>query len=473
MKTPAANGPQRRGWAGLGWAGLGWVLASSSSAHAMDWYETELAFDDTAFGASIRNWGPTGDTFVFVNHTEEFSSTDFDHATTLFHYECDAAGGGYEFCENATLIDEEDVGATIHADGPHAMHPASAIRLYSSGEQELTLARNEEEGTYACSAGGDLVWDIVSYVYRTTTGSVVESLPIQRAEKLADCEDHGKSEVKYDGATAHACYTTIDASGDFVQCNEDDGGTSEWSSPEDLPAAHEEDHPTFVIDDDGDRITAVHAFTTGSHSILVRLADGTPVTISDDDDSPKNHPELSSNNGSLRIVYHHDPNENNDFRLAYKGCNATATVDCSDYGYPGDPTDDWLEEYITDDVYGPDHYFQAKHVEHVKDLAAQREFIAFQYNAKTALSGDRLRVVVGTRCFGGSWDFEQPREPDQPNDDQSLIYGTPGLVLDKNHQLVHIAFAELTQMNGNNPDTTAGGDAYWLRASYADLPSCL
>ncbi len=444
----------------------------------MDWYETEIAYDDTAVGASIRNWGPSGDVFVFVNHVDEvvdgLGVSTYNNETTIYHYECDAAGGGYEFCENATLIDEEDVGSTNVSSLPHAMHPASAVRFYSSGEQELTLSRNEEEGTYVCGApGGNLVWDIVSYVYRTTSGSVVESLPIQRADSAAECEDHGKTEVKYDGATAHACYTTIDASGDYVQCNEDDGDPYEWSSTEDLTAASEEDHPTFVIDDNGDRITAVHAFNgSANHEILLRLADGTPVAISDNDDSKKNHPELSGNTDGIRVVYHHDPEGMGDFRIAYKGCNLSSTVDCSDYGYPGDPTDDWVEEYITDDVYGSNYYFQAKHAEHVKDLALEREFVAFQYNSYTA-SEPRLRVIVGTRCFGGSWDFEQPRVPDDVDDDQSLIYGTPGLVLNKNEKLVHVAFAELAEMDGNEPTTTDGGDAYWLRASYADLPSCL
>ncbi len=82
-------------------------------------------------------------------------------------------------------------------------------------------------------------------------------------------------------------------------------------------------------------------------------------------------------------------------------------------------------------------------------------------------------MVFATRCLNiaTGWTFEEPR-PVVGSMDQSLVYGTPALVLDRHNQMVHLAFAELGHLQGSTPDLTAGGDVFWLRASYAGLPSC-
>jgi len=469
------------GWAGLGWAGLAWLLTASTPANAqglpvlgLTWHETEIDPAGVPQGVSIRNWGPTGDNFLFYDHVEPVyvggALTSYDNVTSFAHYSCDAAGGGYDYCETVTLEDDLDVGSTINTgfdpSDTHAMHPASAIRKVSS-DFELTLSRAEPEGTHTCAdIGGLPTWDLMSYVYRTDTASITDTLAIQRADNAADCQDHGKTELAYDGSTAHACYTvTTQSTGDLVQCNEDDGSSGEWGSAVDLARVDEEDHPSFVLDG-SDRVVAAHAYdSSDDHSIEVRLADGsTSELISLHGSTKKNHPETSWNNDVLRVVYRHDQGANAD--IAYKRCHTSGTNDCSDWDSPGDPNDDWQESYIVEDKFG------ASHVEHVVDVGAQREFVAFYFNGGSA-GAPKQRVLVGSRCLHDDWEFDLPRTPDTGTDDQVLNYGTPSLVLDRVEEVVHIAFIEADEFDDQHADPEQDGQIYWMRANYDGLDSCL
>ena len=239
------------------WLGTICVMSviSSASAQSLTWHGSKHTTSGSAAGVSIRNWGPTGDTWLLINHTEVVATDDLDHETTLRHFTCDAAGAGKDYCEDTTFVDSEDVGSTINSDqaGSHSMHPALAIRKVGS-EFEVGISRAEPEGTHSCAdIGGDPVWDLVGYFYETDTASVTDELPIQTADDASDCRDHGITELKWNGGDLHACYTSISSTLEQVQCN-DDAGTnwstdSEWQDPVDYVVAPTlEDHPSFVLD---------------------------------------------------------------------------------------------------------------------------------------------------------------------------------------------------------------------------------
>jgi len=450
------------------------TLAAPSAAHAQEltWHTKKVRVVGVPVGVSLRNWGPTGDTFLFVHHVDRDDETDdLVHTTTLRHLRCDDAPEGW--CATSTFLDSERVGDTVitRADRFHYMHPTTSVKL--GGEApKLILARAEPRHPLDCLPLADEPsWTLSAFLYQSGEAAVTDSMPLVGTD---DCRDHGKTEVLWSGDDLHACYTSQPRLGDdVVQCNDDIGTDwaldDGWQAPVDLDLGDGlEDHPSFVMRD-GVPVVALHVKQGDDHSIRMRLASGEWVTLSQVDPVWKNHPHMSDDGGAHVLVY--QVGLGASARIAYKRCHPDqAPGGCLDYRQS--PDDDWKESYVTDAPGGEHHFPGAARPEHVVDHAAGREYVTFAYNADRG--GDTSdRVVVGTRCAvpGARWEFLHPREPADPGIDQYLPMGTPALVLDRAHDMVHLAFVE-GQRDGAHVDLDADGDIYWLRADVSSLPAC-
>jgi len=447
----------------------------------LTWHVTHVANDidsvgESPAGVALRQWGPASEVFLFHHGMRIFTGGGTPiarHAGRFTAFSCDTPGAGEDWCENVTEESREVIGATQF--GAHYLHPAMGIRKINSGaDRELLLSRAVYDywGSVGCSpVGNSERWDLVSYTWDTTNG-LTDTHPIEAATIPAQCTDFGVTEVKFDGSgTGRACYTNSDPSThDTVHCNEQGTGI-DWGNVEELepinPFMDDADHPSFVMS--GGAPTVVHHEGDGSeHWISFRPGASGATEFRFDDATAKNfrkdHPVIVENDDEMRVVYQFG--EGTNARIMYKWCDDTSG-DCDDY--TADPTntnsDDWHEEIVTDS------HRDAAHAELLVDVGQQREFVAFTYD--TTVNGSQWRrVVVGTRCVGqdNDWDFFEPRTPDVSTDDQALNFGRPSMVLDRAHDVVHIAFVEADEWEGNQPSYITGGsgDLYWARASYAD-----
>jgi hypothetical protein len=433
-------------------------------AHAqslgLTWHDDAIFTTGTPQGVSVRQYGPTGDTFFFIDYNVDRTTDPQDpqvlSGTALVHYDCQQIGS-QDWCETIAQRDVEWVGSEIQTshDDAHLRHPAIASRHLGNGEFEVTLARSDYGIDYDCpnAGSGSPVWDIGDFTYTTVADAVTASGAIQSAQSASDCADHGKTTLVYRGSTPHACYGRNLLAGDRVQCNYDDGGTTEWGATEDYTppgSGLQYDHPSFA-DDGNAHLVAMHAFVdpppgTEQHSIRLFLDTATEVDISAVDSVRKNHPHVGLSGGILTIVHHVD--RNLDAKVGYKRCNLNVE-DCEDY------PSDWYTSYVTTSYNG------AEHVQHARDTSAKREFVAFSYE-----DSGQYKVVVGSRCTnGGSWAFDEPRAA-QSSWDQRIDYGEPSLVLDRTQQVVHLAFVEVPNWAGSYAPAGNGGEVRWVRAEY-------
>jgi hypothetical protein len=453
----------------------------------MTWHVDEVPNNvsgagESPLGVSVRQWGPTSDVFVFFHGTREMTvggQTYNRQAGRLKHYTCDPAGGGYDYCETATLDNDDQIGPFSR--GNHLLHPAMAIKGISGG-RELRLSRAEfDYGGANCPvySGGQgqpdqEQWDLVAYKWNTTNGSISDQA-IEAAFSANECTDFGITELAFDGSgTARAYYTHGDpATHDAVHCNEEATGST-WNNVIHYEALgglfYDADHPSFVLDG-GDPIVVHHETNGTAHAISFRPADPLATDFSFDNSSVstfrKDHPRMVKSTDGLRVVYMFAEDAN--ARLMYRWCD-DLSGDCDDY--TADPTntgnDDWYEEVVTGDT---DHH-DVNYPEIRVDYGERREFVAFSYDANGTLPGQHRRVAVGTRCIGAgnSWSFFEPRTPPSSTWDQVLHYGRPSLVLDKNNDMLHLVFVEAEEWETLTPDYDSGGvgDVYWARASYAD-----
>jgi len=440
--------------------------------------------DQAARGVSIRQWGPQGRVFLYTHlQGTDDGVNDDEQSAEVEEWECLPAGGGYDYCENIFLQNHEVVGAT--STGAHLLHPAAAIRHQGGGDLELTLSRLVKNyGGASCPTNnGEEQWDLVSYLFEpdhSGSNDITATLPINAAFASAECADYGMTELAYDGATPHGCYTAIEGSEEFIQCNDDDGtGTSEWtgandlSNDENLPGSWdaEEDHPSFVIAPNG-RIVAAHRHnvhpTQGEkQNIEVTFPDSSIVDIDSWTDTRKNFPNTSRNYDGvlgkhvLRVVW--EVGDGTDAELTYASCHTDCDIDTS-----------WSTETITDS------HRDAQRVQHVADAGANREFVVFSYDSRTPFFGSTTRVVLGTRCMDQSpaeaWAFDEVRpSPASPGDDQKLNYGRPSIALDKVNDMVMVGFVEASNWDdGPVWDLQGGsdGDVVFARADYSGLTSC-
>jgi len=439
-----------------------------SPAWALDWHDTVLPDNgDNPIGVSIRQWGPQGRVFL-MQHNVDGS----DQYAELHEYECDAAGGGLDYCETATLQYTEDIGPTNT--GNHLLHPAMAIRK-DGNELELNLTRVEDDYWLSCpDVQGSAVWDLASYEVKPDNSAgnrIVWEVAVHAAvQQTSECTDHGVTEVTFDAnGKPHACYTNHTGTEERVQCNEYDGtGQYEWGDADTLaldtvPAGWTtaEDHPSFSMGTTG-RLVALHkeAKQTGgsdNHTIELTFPDGSTVDLDNANQVVKNFPNTSRNNGVLRVVW--ESGAGASAELIYAECSTNCKQASS-----------WSDEVITDT------HNDAKHVHHVVDQGLQREFVAFSYNSNPQGVAQN-RVAVGTRCLGAAataWAFEDVRTPSDPTYDQQLHYGRPGIVLDKTNDQVMVAFIEASNWNNSlKPAAGATTNAVWVRADYGGLASCL
>lgn len=469
----------------------GWVLAvswsSAAQAQTMTWHVDEVVNNvegvgESPLGVAVRQWGPTGDVFVFYHGSKEVTlvgTPTTRQAGRLKHYLCDTPGAGQGWCETATLTSDDQVGD--HSFGVHLLHPALAVKN-AGGERELLLSRAVYDyGGVSCpiipGAPGEPPeeqWDLVSYRWNTQVGSISDQA-IEAAFAPGLCSDYGITELTFDGSgVGHACYTNADAgTHDEVHCNEQASGFA-WNNVTAYEAINnpdnDADHPSFVLDGGG-RYVVHHEVAGNNDAISFRPADPLATEFSFDNVSVagfrKDHPRISKSPDGVRVVYMFG--EDDSARLMYRWCD-DLSGDCDDYTADKTNTivDDWHEEIVTGEV---EHY-DVNYPEIRVDYGERREFLAFSYDSADGVGSQQRRVVLGTRCIGADnpWTFSEPRVPASALWDQVLHYGRPSLVLDKAHDIVHLAFVEAEEWHSLTPNYDSGGegDLYWARASYAD-----
>ena len=454
----------------------------ASPAWALDWHHNVFSYastDQQARGVSIRQWGPQGRVFLFTHLNGDTIPTGLEQSAEAEEWACLPAGGGFDYCENILLQNHEVVGPT--STGVHLLHPAAAVRHQGGGDLELTLSRVVKDYAVTCptDANGNEQWDLVSYLFEpdhSGANDITDEHPIQAAFATAECADHGITELAYDGAVPHACYTRFLGGEEFIECNEDDGtGVGEWANAqaldheEDLVAgwSSEEDHPSFVTSPNG-RIVAGHRHNYDPagpepQNIEVTFPSSDNVYLDTWTLQRKNFPNASRNYDDylgkyvLRVVWEFDQGAN--AQLRYGSCH----TGCDDLA-------NWTLEIITSS------HRDAERVHHAVDKVRNREFVVFAYDSQTPGFGVTNRVVMGTRCLGDAasmWAFEEVRPtPPHLSDDQKLNYGRPALSLDRTNQMVMVAFVEASSWdNGNAWAAGSDGDVVFARADYSGL-SC-
>ena len=442
--------------------------------------------DLQAFGTGLRNWGPTDDVFVAVEVADEVNAAlyAFDVSTDLYRYECSDNDG----CATVTLQNTLGVGSSIY---DQLTQTSLAIRKKTAQPVEvLAVLRQKIEDdcdgdsvTYLADPSDEVAnLDLGARLFSTTAGEI-RSWEVRANDPVTgDCFDQGVSYARFGPApdrTPTACFSSEFPSAyapwyyDRVACNDADGaGTtpgSVWSNYEYMHTASyvAEDHPSFdFYSSNGERaVSGTHRSAT--QAIRVHFPDETappsePIVSFPATDEKVDFSDVLDHAGKLHMVWADDHLDYANSTVRYQVCDYSSTVDCTD-------ASEWLttDEIVADSTSG--YNDKARGVAVAMD--GDRQFVVWSHDA-SGVGTDKWRVVVASRCVGGSWGYEEVRSSAGVLKDQFTLNGRPSIVLNRGENIAHVAFIEAEKFGGSYGDIASNenGTAWWYRDSYVDCP---
>lgn len=425
-------------------------------------------------GAAIRSWGPTDRVYILF---ERVTEDDNDSDALLHEYAC----SDNDDCATASIVTLRGVGDAI-GPLPNLLHPSLGVHLKAAegpDPVELVMALRQK---LVADCDGDSVandadepFNLDQYAARWTSNNLGVEHTVEANDGAGTCIDHGRSRARFLGETAHLCVTqsTVPGaqSGDRMVCDDDDSATTTWVNEvvmnDGAVPGNFEDHGSFdFYGPNDDRVVAAHFGGNGMTTpdqIRVHFPDaGTappnePMVTFDATGTADwaNHPSVLTADGMLHLVW--DDDTGDDAQILYSSCDFSATVDCTG--------DDWTAPTVVAGVstgFNRDARFPQIAVH------GDKQFVMYQYDADGGV-GVKMRVVVTERCGTGGWSPSIVRSPPQNEltRDQSVEVGYPGLVLNRDEQIAHVAFVDLDDFAGDAQfDTASEGKLWWYRKGY-------
>jgi hypothetical protein len=424
------------------------LLMTAMTASAQ-WYTTKIEDDPTGtavVGVAIRQWGPTDEVF-FAVETRDTSSGE--HDLHMEQWDCLNAA-----CSSVSPSDGPDelFDNLLH---DQYMHPSMAImRESASDPRVLTVATRDRKRTtcdgniYELAGYLDRVaiyLDVNSQEWDTSSGTMTGDYAVRLSDTSDDvCENATRTFTKYEKNTkdVHVAYDWNESPDVYMGNDPVDypqevyiANRAVSSSSQTQTLVHRDfgevlwrSRPTFAFDDNADRIAAFHEpnytvvdFVDESDPWNTDVAFSLPVTS-------RTWPSISTRGDRIDLVDSE----------GYATCTMSGTVDCRDDA-------DWSDEELG---VGDDAQI-------VSD--GDKLFI---------LTGSGETIQIKTKCVGDtSWSTTTPKTPTGGN--KQLAYsGRPSIVLNRQDNVLHVAFVENTTGELNEDD----GEAWWARRSYSDCP---
>jgi hypothetical protein len=433
--------------------------AGVAMAQSLTWHATDVSGGDGvpfAVGTTMGLWSP-GDEVYFVRAEHEVQADGDRHQSAILsQWRCQGA------CATPELVGEWPLGRRDA--GRHLLHPS--VVVHDRGDvRQLFAARATYGYRHGCAPNADGTgrWDLAAFEAHGGVG-VVSTVPLEYARDETECTDWGRLQLTADDdGVPWVCYTHASpTSADRVRCRSR-AAPLQWGPPEEVPTGGSTDHPSVAVYD-GEPIVVVHTVRGADHHAELMLPGAaTPLVLLGPPEVLRvNDPVVATGAGRVFVAVE-TGTTTRPFVRVYD-CDLTAS-DCTD-----------PSSWSHDDLLRGE-LFDASHPEIAVDPSARRLFVAVKTNVapRPGVNVHR-RVRVATRCLDDDdWQLLTPPEPADPSHDQALGYGRPLMVADPLYRVLHLSILEsalwderLPEMDDPSVDTVHR----WLRASYADLPTC-
>lgn len=448
------------------------ITLFATLAHSQ-WIEQRIQEGDedlVPVGVAIRQWGPTDEVFFAVE--SRVPEPDGDHTLAVQHWTC-----GDSSCTTATINGLEDpIGDALRL-GQYWFPSMAIQRLDPQGEsgerpRQLHIVARDRirancvgNGAYESftNAFDNNVRFLDLREFRWDTSAGAQPANPSGQVRMGDfdeiCEDAQLSWTKVFSGTGevHTSYTWNENPDNIAQPT----GVPDVEVARSAPPAQGNGWDRLIASRwywyNGDPVVQQNPsfdfYDDDARAVAYDVTDGARVQFVDDA-TPWNHdvefPGIAGTGINARpsIAYHvasgryhlvGSPENSQD--VLYTTCQEGLGVDCLDGA-------DWSVPTIIG---------QGDHAS--VEVDGDKVFVVYENAA----------VYVLSQCVGdASWNVQVPRAP-VGGRLQSLYSGRPTFAINKQANVLHVAFTERPQTIPNevNPDE---GDAWWVRRTYNDCP---
>jgi len=424
------------------------------------------AEDDIPASVAMRNWGFQDEVFfVYERFEHPDLGSDEDRRLYVKGYTCSdddvCATQSADWAETqiGTLLrfnqGIQPAVAIRRSGGKTILHIAARQMIYGNCDQDFVAYDEEEDEDDDSIKNVDLaeiVWD--------TDDGEGSTRAIDKNDAISGCEDRGIPSIKYRSSQPYACWTgkPINNADEEIRCGTRSTG-GDWDAYGAINnSGFNNEHATFTFDTTTgtDRFVAYtkrNGAGASSYRIKGTFADRAndpTVTFAGDNNDKVDFPTTMLRDDMLYLAWAEDFN------------NSTATIEISECDTVADDCEDvGGGEWTTTEVAAVS---EAKHPEIRSD--GDRQFVIFEADYEYDTNLFARRIYFTERCVGSGWTTPVViREPDTSSWHQGINLGRIHLALNRQENLVHVAWVEWELGMGGVPDD---GDIWWAWAEYDD-----